>query len=323
MGSLQIAAVLIALTWNAAAFAGEGVDATRNETFNSSFNWKALQAPGSICSAEMTNFARTIKKQGDRWDENTPSNTSFLSSVKDSNVVIAGEMHLYTDLKARLELIKTFRKMKGSKACVAFELPKKQEGTEAFLAGLKKGAIKNRDQDASLDQDREDFLGYYAPMVKLAKSIGMTSISVDHPDNFDRSISLGERNISMADNISISLVGKSCSAVLLFVGKAHEAKSVLPTIRISDLLKRRGLQPVSINIQMTGENWSPPATRTWDTCSSPSLSESFVIPRSLGPENVKLAPRMGEQVAWSDFDFTLVLSNDRLDIPSVNRLQAH
>lgn len=67
------------------------------------------------------------------------SNDAFTGQIKSNKVIVVGEIHFFTDLKPRLDLIKEYKRLAGANACVAFELAARPVGTEVSLATLKSG----------------------------------------------------------------------------------------------------------------------------------------------------------------------------------------
>lgn len=75
---------------------------------------KAFKVQGSICSLKPGQFDEIIKNKAQSFE-----NSSALSdSIKGSQVLIAGETHLFTDLKARKDIINKFADLKGANSCV-------------------------------------------------------------------------------------------------------------------------------------------------------------------------------------------------------------
>lgn len=235
-------------------------------------------------------------------------------------MLVAGEMHLYTDLKARKDIIAFFKKIKGPDSCVAFEMPKTNEGYTAFLEKLKKVNLEFRANipkgEEWLAEQRDDFIKYYDPMNTFAISEGLKTFGVDHTESFEKEISLGERNQHLASNIEGLIKDKKCSAVLFFVGKAHETSNSLPGEQaVSSLLNAKLIKTTSVNIQMTYEKSSPPEMRTWDICKEPHLKEALVVQKENLPSDILLAPKSGEKVKLTDYDFSFFLPLNQKDFP--------
>jgi len=269
----------------------------------------------SICSVGEDKLKRLIKTSPGPLE-----NKKFISSIKKSHVIIAGETHLYTDLKARTAMIKLIKDLKGPKSCVAFELPNRPEGVVTFMSKLKKIAAqsqKGNDVEAAIAQ--KDFLTYYDPMINYATSIKLKVSAVDHSQNFEADIPNNIRNQTMAINIARKIQNRECDSVLLFVGKAHEAKPDKESSSISELLKSRGLVSTSVNLQMAYEYATPMDLRTWNLCDGPldrfekKIQKEVVFDRSEIPEHIRIAPQ-SEIIRFSDFDFTWLIPFQNQDI---------
>lgn len=276
------------------------------------------QTSNSLCLLQEGEFQKTVQTKGALLKQSK----AFKDSVADADVLIVGEMHLFTDLNARQDMISFFKEIKGLESCVAFEMPKRNESYTAFLDELKNEAQSYRKnvpegQEWLADQ-KDDFIKYYDPMNTFAISEGMKTFGVDHEDTFksEKELTLAERNQSMANNIKSLIDEKKCKAVLFFVGKAHETKNALPGEQaVSTLLNTKSLKTASVNIQMTYQKASPFQMWTWDVCQPPTLEQALMVQKENLPSDILLAPKSGERVQLKDYDFTFFLPQSQKNFP--------
>ncbi|MGZ3770768.1 MAG: hypothetical protein ACXVCP_19595 [Bdellovibrio sp.] len=260
----------------------------------------------SICSMDQSSLNDILNNSEIAFSRN-----SLLErSIADNTVTIAGEMHLYTDLNGRLDLIRLFQKLKGATACVAFELPKNSEG----LSGVINKLTKMTDEDRKIGgknlvraENIDRIVFYYKPMGDLVTNLGLKDFTVDFSDNLDKDHSMDERNKAMSDNISALVRNGDCTDILMFVGKNHMAVGNDSTTKLPELIKQNGIHTVSVNIQMTNEEVIPSTYRTWDGCKAPAINNDIFFKSLKLPKDVKLFPSSSESTTWSDFDFTLLL----------------
>lgn len=264
----------------------------------------------SICSqAQMENLVKV----------GTPAfaNDVLTSQIQSNKVFVVGEIHFYTDLKPRLDLISEYRRLAGTNACVAFELAARPVGTEVSLATLKSGIesleaneefkkVPSRDAVISSLKQLYD---YYFPMVDYVVKLGLKARSVDHKDHFDKSQTMEERNQAMAENISSLIKNGDCSSVLFFVGKAHLSRNLDSPTRVQDLIRGLGISTVTAHLQMTKESL-PDGVRSWSICpfaAKIKLSDYAVISnKSLNNDPYLFPNLIGDLTKWKDFDFSLL-----------------
>lgn len=246
---------------------------------------------------------------------------NLISSIAKSSVIIAGETHLYTDLNARMELMNMVKSIKGHQnTCVAFELPHLPTGPVAFLSDLKKNAVKTRAEGNVYQANiQDDLIEYMESMVNYAMSIGLKVKAVDHPKAFEDDLYLSNeiRNQEMVSNITEALQNQDCEAVLFFVGKAHETKSIGYGPALSQLFKDQQVTATSVNLQMTYEDRMPVQVRTWFICpdTARQIQKSIIIENNQIPDDIEIAPYSGEKMRFADFDYTWIIPIQDKDIP--------
>lgn len=260
----------------------------------------------SICSIDQSKLSEVFA----RSTEALKIGNSFSLALKSNDVVIAGEIHLYTDLEGRLELIRTFRKNEGSKACVAFEWPSRPGGLAEILRKLQMMAESDRKiggEHLIRAENIERMIAYYKPMGRLATQLHMKAVTVDHRDRFEKDLSMDERNKAMSENISKLISNGTCKSVLMFVGKDHIATGPDSSVSLPQLIRAKSIRAVSVNIQMTHESSVPLDGRSWSGCTPPKIHEAVTIVNSVLPNDPKLFSETKDPTRWKDFDFTLLL----------------
>ena len=148
---------------------------------------KAFEVQGSICSLKPGQFDEIIKSNAQSFE----NSLALSDSIKRSQVLIAGETHLFTDLKARKDIINKFAYLKGTNSCVVFELPQSQNGLDNFMKALKETAKKTRENGPEWQaNDSDNLITYFDSMIVHAKSKGLKVFGVDHPENFQQVLSI-------------------------------------------------------------------------------------------------------------------------------------
>ncbi len=249
----------------------------------------------------------------------------FKETVSSAKILIAGEVHFYTDLKPRLDLINNYNMHQAGKKCVAFEFAFRNHGFEETLGKIKARItamksiefitahpeLKKEDLDAAIAA-YQPIIDYYQPMSDSAIALGIKSKQVDHKDHWDvPNQSMDERNKAMAENLKALIDSGDCDSVLFFVGKAHLAINADSTTRVQDLLRIKNITTTTINLQMTTETL-PYGARSWSLCpfSSKKLSDYSFIKNDKLSGDPLLFPFMNKTgVRWKDFDFTLLTPN--------------
>lgn len=292
------------------------LESDKNKEFVKNFTnyFGRQETKGSVCSLKKGEFEQIFKNKGVPLQKSS----ALADSVKDSQVVIAGEVHQFTDLKVRQDIINKFTELKGKGSCVVFELPETKQGLDSFMDTLKKAEKQTRATAQAWQADEQsDLIKYYETMIHHSKAKGAKVFGVDHPENFQRDdLSNPVRNKAMAQNIEKLIRDKSCSSVLLFVGKAHETKGSESDPAISTILKRNSLRVTTMNVQMTEERALGVPMRAWESCDPPKdISESTVIQGVDIPGDLMIAPRSGESMKFKDFDHTILVPFSQADYP--------
>lgn len=270
----------------------------------------------SICSA--SNLELLVTSGMPAFAKN-----EFTHQLANSKVVVAGEIHFYTELKSRLDTIKQFNALAYGKKCIAYEWAVQDYDFIEFLnrisiliSSLKDGSfqksnpsVTNNNVDKLLASFQQVY-DYYWPMAELTQKLGMKAVMVDHKDHsFSSSKTMDERNVAMAENINALFSNGSCDSLLFFVGKAHLAKNTDSTTRVQDLIKSHNLNAITVNLQMTNESL-PVQIRSWSICpisQSLKLKDYAFFKNTELEQNYTLFPYMqNEQITWKDFDFTLL-----------------
>lgn len=263
--------------------------------------------PYSICSVDPTAVRQVINRSKTAYKAG-----AFDKILQNNDIALVGEIHLYTDLKSRLEIIRKFHQAKGSNACVAFEWPRSEAGLSGILDTFKAMAAQDRKigGDHIIRAENIDrMIAYYEPMGETAKSLGMKAITFDDKDRMEKELSIDDRNQSMSANLSSDIKSGKCSAVLAFVGKTHMTKNPDSESRLQDLLVRKGLKTVAVNLQMLNESTVPFEARSWADCASPKfLDRNFgIFSNSNLPDNPNLFSTSTPDTAkWKEFDYTFV-----------------
>ena len=243
------------------------------------------------------------------------SNLKFINAATKSDVIIAGEIHLYTNLDARLALIQAFKDLKGANSCVAFEWPDRAGGLTDTLSDLRGMAAKDRvigGRNLIRAENIDRMVGYYSPMNDFAHSLGLRTITVDDKDRMTKELSIDQRNHSMGTNLVSALQVSKCDAVLLFVGKAHVAKGTDSQVSLPEILQTHAVRTTSINIQMTNEIGIPDDAKTWMSCAAPLLSASLIFDSREVPGDPLLFQQDEGGSRWKSFDLTLLLPKSDL-----------
>lgn len=270
----------------------------------------------AICSS--SNLSSLVRSGTPAFIEN-----EFTQQIQASKITVVGEIHFYTELNPRLEIIRQFNALKPGKKCVAYEWAAQEYDFIEFLnrfnkliSALKDGSFKKSNPNLT-EKNVEDLLAssqqvyeYYSPMAELTQKLGMKAVMVDHKDhNFNSSKTMDERNGAMAENLNALISNGSCESILYFVGKAHLAKNTDSTTRIQDLIRERNLKVTTVNLQMTNENL-PLAVRSWSICPMShtlKLKDYAYFKNSDLEQNYTLFPYMqNDRTAWKDFDFSLL-----------------
>ena len=303
---MQIFAFLIVVT--PSVWAGEIVSgnlADEQKALETIQNYYQHQSE-SICSENSEKVAKVITTASSI----TQKDSVFGESVKSADVIVAGEIHLYTDLAGRLDLIRAFSDQHDRKGCLAFEWPARPDGLDGTLRDLKAMSASDRKiggRNLVRADNIDRMVAYYEPMANLAKLLGLVAATVDDKDRQNKDLSMDERNGAMASNIDLLIRGGRCSSVLMFAGKDHIAKSADATSTLPELLRKKAHHPVSINIQMTDEASVPGDFKTWSGCPAPTLKQYAFFRTADIPGDPLLMPTSGEEGRWKDFDFTLLV----------------
>lgn len=263
------------------------------------------QLPQTICTVESMRLEDTISR-----GTGSKGAASLNDSLSRSRVILAGDVHLYTDESIRLSLIRQFKKVNGNGSCVALEWPSRSDGWEGTLKLLKEmeaADLKVGGKNVVRAENVRRMIKYYEPMGKLAKDLGLTTVTVDHSERMEKDLSMDDRNYAIAANISKLLESKSCKAVLMFVGKSHIARSSDSTTSLPKLVREKGLSVTSINIQMTNETSVPTEAKSFTDCKSPKLEAFSFFANSELAGDPNLFPNLPSvTVKWKDFDSTLL-----------------
>lgn len=252
------------------------------------------------------------------------SKNELTDRIENSKVTVVGEIHFYTDLNPRLDVIRQFNNFGRGKKCVAYEFANVEghdfsdfmSRIKTKLEGLKDGSIQKQFPELSDDLIKQlvnsfgQIYDYYGPMSELTSSLGMKAVMVDHKDhNFETSRTMDERNVAMSENLESLISNGVCDSILFFVGKAHAAKNMDSTTRVQDLIKARDLSVVTINLQMTEETL-PAAAKSWSICpilQSLKLTDYAFFKNVELERDYTLFPYMlNDRTKWKDFDFTLL-----------------
>ncbi len=241
-------------------------------------------------------------------------NSDLLATIKQSDVVVAGEVHFVTPIEGRIRLIEEFYKLVGAEGCVAFELPYREQSAVDFMTHNRENIATLKSLDKlevqPLLQILQNIEDYYEPMVTKAASLGMKVRSVDHQDNGTVELSMEQRNLAMSQHISQLHSKKLCLHTLFFVGKAHLGVAPDSPSRVQDLISQKGLKTTTLNIQMTKEKDLPSSVRSWALCAENAkliINDYKTINSSSIPGDPFLLPFNNSQVKWKDFDFTIFL----------------
>lgn len=260
----------------------------------------------SICTVDQSKLSEILKDS----DQTGLSPSRLEKTIAASKVIVVGEIHLYTDLQGRLELIRAFRKIKGPGACIGFEWPKRRGGLNEIIRMLQKMSDHDRKiggKNLIRAQNIERMISYYKPMGMVTDQLKLKSVTFDHPDRFEKDLSMDERNHAMSDNISELISKRKCSSILLFVGKDHMAESEDSSTSLPDLIRKKSIRTISLNLQMSRENSVPAAAKSWSGCKPPIHDRSLFFESSNIPDDPKLFSETKNPIRWKDFDFTYLL----------------
>jgi hypothetical protein len=265
------------------------------------------QLPESVCTIDEKIVTQTFNGSQESYKKGL-----FSQAIAESDVVLVGEIHLYSDIQSRLEIIRKFKQAKGPGACVAFEWPKQPNGLKGTLELFRNMAAEDRKiggKHLVRAENIERMINYYKPMGDLAVSLRMKAITIDDKDRFEKDLSIDDRNKSMSENIATSIKSKECTAVLVFVGKNHMTENPDSNTKLQELVKAKTLRTIAVNLQMMQEGDVPTDARSWAECPSPKLpNKNFGIFLNADlPGNPHLYSISGPELAkWKDFDFTFV-----------------
>lgn len=220
---------------------------------------------------------------------------------KQNQVVIIGDVHGETDIRA-IDAVQTeFSATSAEKLCFAVEFPYRDDhNIEVTLSLIK-------------DMSTYAFEVFYPPM-QQARKHGLRVISVDHPDRFIQDITdLDVRNTAMADNVRRILNDGTCDRVLFMVGKGHMGKINASGLSIQDRMK--GLKVATIDLKMgKGEGFTDWMSKREDLCDAAKFkAQDFHIfsnaQLSANPEYFDLdeiADADFFELRVKDFDYTLM-----------------
>lgn len=277
----------------------------------------SLASAQTICSD--ANLANLVNTGNHAFSENELTN-----SLKNSEIIIAGEIHFYTDLKPRLDLIKHFQKTAVGKKCVAYEFAAREYDFIEFMDRIKKNIEATKDPNffaanpqikpgdvQKLVSAFEQIYNYYWPMADLTRNLGMKAIMVDNKGHtFTSEKTMDERNSAMAENLSISIKNGDCDSILFFVGKAHLSKQPDSTTKVQELVKGLIAKVTTVNLQMTKETF-PYGIRSWSICpSSQAVKPSdyaFIKNSELARDYALFPSMLNDTTKWKDFDYTLLV----------------
>ena len=260
---------------------------------------------------------------------------SFKKAIQGSPIVLVGDEHFYTSIESMKGLIAYFSQTRGNKACIAFEFPKTNDDAQTSLNGI----LSNFDKiitDAprqlaepghsaeelaeakknlqGIIKNRRNLSAYYGPLLTEARARGLNSKAVDDPRNGTEDLTLEQRNISIAQNIETLLRDKTCSSVLMFVGKAHLAESIYnkKSNRPESLAYffnkfSKRYSATTINLQMTHET-VPAAGKAWNQCTAPKLEKPIIFPSMVViADDSSIMPADPSSPSMRDYDFTILL----------------
>lgn len=236
----------------------------------------------------------------------------LLQSIRQSQVVIAGDVHFLTEFKAIAKLVQEFQKQHSKNSCVAFELPAREYDTDTFMNNIVDIVTESEaSKDFKTDSDLQNYVEtlkrlhiYYFPIVHYATQLNMKVKSVDHKDKWGP-MAMDLRNQAINENIQKLLLTKECESVLLVIGKAH-LSSDAGQFRIQNLLKSDKFKVTSINLQMTQESAIPEDARSWEVCEGTKLKKVTDY-SAIANSSLTGQPVLTGNTLWKDFDFTLLI----------------
>jgi hypothetical protein len=232
--------------------------------------------------------------------------------MKNSDLVIIGEMHYVTDPTVLQEILNLFAKSADKKACLFMEFSSAIT-PHVFLSKAKEALASLPPGDSVERRDLSEFLGYFGPLVSKADELRMAAFSVDHPENFGQGMDIGIRDEAMSNRIQSLLKSGDCGRALLFVGKAHVSADEISRYTLKQRLLDSQLSLTAINVQHASDP-GPEALASW---SQLCPKESLLMPRKpvvfhnqLFSINTPLWPNMigGKWIGglWRDFDYTIL-----------------
>lgn len=270
--------------------------------------------PISICDSKISlNQIDTIASS----PNHILTDKNLHDAIGTHHLVLAGDTHFYTKTASMKDLIERFYRLKGAKACVAFEFPKvtssADEYVEKYINDFKAAidAIDPADTKkvamiSEAIKVYQEFQNYFKPLTQHAKFLGMKDVCVDDEKKDETEVSWFDRNASMAKNLTDLLRSGECTDVLMFVGKEHLA-STKDSLQffLSTFFSHYGF--TTINLQMTEET-IPSVARTWNKCVAPMILNALFFKSSQIQTNFKIMPGIEETtVQWQDFDYTLLI----------------
>ncbi|MGE0632711.1 MAG: hypothetical protein AB7O96_09900 [Pseudobdellovibrionaceae bacterium] len=211
------------------------------------FTWMfatSSQAASTICKD--SNRSRLESSQGAFQS----SKDLFALVGQKSNLHIFGDMHFRTDSGLMVRVINELNtELSGSNKCLFLEWSK---GALAQLPARISEYLKRDDLDEEKRTRLKSIFPYYQVLVTAAEQNGMKVFEIDHPDHFTDDKTEDERNEAMAQIASTFLSDSTCDSAIFFVGKAH-ISPLENRNSVVDLLKNRGVQPITYNLADYGE----------------------------------------------------------------------
>jgi len=225
-------------------------------------------------------------------------------SVRRAPVILVGETHYYTPFGAYEYL---FNKVVTEEySCVGVEFP--YENSD-FSASLRK--LQTRGAAAKKAEDKERIKRVaetYGKLADLARAKNFRIFGVDDKNHYVSELNVEQRNKSIAENISRLLKSKTCSHLVVILGKAHLTMGSQRASTVKLLLGRVGVESVSVNLQMTSEAGLPEEYQSFESSGLKGPMEfEWVANKSL-PNMVRVLPNIkNDLTVWQEFDWTLLI----------------
>ena len=223
------------------------------------------------------------------------------SVVKDSDVILIGEIHYSLPGQRRLILRKLRPYFAGHKACLFYELPAEMP----IRAHLEKFKAKN--YELVSEEFRE--LHFAALAFKLGE------FTIDGPASASFDAQMSSRNLTMGKNIFDLWQSGKCEKSVLFVGKAHLTEETVETQSLPQILRKVGV-PIKVvnlqnaqeqksNLQTTLASWNGICS-SWKKTALPVPTKPVIFESSKLPSRLVFNPRSEDLEPWTVFDWTIL-----------------